>query len=182
MISEALNYKLELLKVEIQTINSAILDKDQTARQIKQWAVTLWLGATGFAGAEHISTPTVQSTLWAAATLCIPIAFLMLELHNKRTQRKFIWRAGKIHRFINDLDYSLTDAIEKDNVDEFRIYDPAGENWRRDISGEESESFEKFISPAELIKNPTVFLLYVSLVLFSGFLMISPWAIKFLNL
>lgn len=180
-MAELITYKFELLKLEIQTINSAILDKDQMSRQIKQWAITLWLAATGFAGAEHIKLPSMQSTLWAAATLCIPIAFLMLELHNKRVQRKFIWRAGKIHRFVNDIDYSLSDAFEKGDITEFRIYDPGGENWRREISQKESENFEKFISPMELIKNPSVFLLYVCLALFSGFLMISPWAVKMLG-
>ena len=137
--------KLDLLKIEIETINGAILNKDENTRQ-KNWAITLWLGATGFAATKHLAEPNATTAVWALATVAIPVSFLLLELHHRRIQRKFIWRAGKIHRYINGLDeaWSLRKTIADKGETDFRFYDPGGESWRRELGGEESKKFNAF--------------------------------------
>ena len=123
----------------------------------------MWLGAVGFVGSKHIvESPTLNTSLWAASVVVIPIAFLILELYNKRSQRKFLWRTRKIYHFINNRNFS-----ELNDIDDFRFYDPAGENWRKELDEEEYRAFENFISPTELIKNPNVFVaLYLPYILF----------------
>ena len=170
---DLLQVKLDILKIEIETINSAILNKDETTRQIKNWAITLWLGATGFAATQHIDAPSAATAVWALATVAIPASFMMLELHHRRIQRKFIWRAGKIHSFINGLDeaWSLSKAIASNGETDFRFYDPGGENWRRELGGDEAKKFEAFISQLNLLKtNKRIYMLYGVLALFSALL------------
>ena len=167
---DLLEVELDLLKIEIETINGAILNKDETTRQIKNWAITLWLGATGFAATQHLDDPTASTAVWALATVAIPASFLILELHHRRIQRKFIWRAGKIHKYINGLDdaWSLSETITNKGKTDFRFYDPGGESWRREIGGAESDNFEAFISQLNLFKkNKSISVLYGLLALFS---------------
>ncbi len=92
-------------------------------------------------------------------------------------QRKFIWRARKIHEFVNDCGYSLQKAFEQGDIDDFRIYDPAGENWRRELDEQENAAFEAFIGIGDLSRNPSIFVVYCALGLFSVFLVILPWVV-----
>ncbi len=172
---DLLEVKLDLLKIEIETINGAILNKDENTRQIKNWAITLWLGATGFAATKHLADPNATTAVWALATVAIPVSFLLLELHHRRIQRKFIWRAGKIHRYINGLDeaWSLRETITDKGETDFRFYDPGGESWRRELGGEESEKFDAFISQLNLLKNKNIYALYGVLAFFSVLLTVS---------
>ena len=174
-MTNVLDYKLDLLKVEIDTINKAIINKDETSRQIKNWTVTLWVGAVGFVGSQHFSSPNTVTTIWALSTAFIPLSFFILDLLNKRMQRKFIWRAQKIHYFVNDIGWSLKASVKAGDIEDFRIYDPGGENWRRESSSDESKRFVKFISLRRLMIKPSLFMLYVSLAIFSFGLAAVAW-------
>lgn len=180
-MSRVLDYKLDLLKLEIQTINSAIIEKDQMCRQIKQWAVTLWVAAVGFAGVRHIDQPSLSSSLWAASTGLIPIFLCILDLYTKRLQRKYVWRSRLIHRFLNDVDYSLKRALTDGDIKEFRIYDPSGAFWLEDLSSTQNQDFANYISVVKLLRNPRIFLLYLSLTISSALLVILPWLVFLLS-
>lgn len=174
-MTTVLDYKLDLLKIEIDTINKAILDKDETSRQVKGWTITLWVAAVGFAGTKHIQNPSFASTIWAISTAFIPVSFFILDALNKRIQRKFIWRAKKIHRFVNDIEWSLKTSIEEGDITSFRIYDPGGENWRMEEGYEESKKFQDYISLCRLALNPSLFVLYATLIVFSFGLAAVAW-------
>ena len=175
-----LEYKLDILKLEIETINRAILDKDNASKQLKTWAISLWTATTTLTGIEHFTVPQVGisnfqiyslpvpvTAIWALATLLVPITFLILEVYQRRVQRKFVWRARKIHEFLNDRGPSISRAFQANAIEEFRIYDPAGEHWRREIGGDESYDFERFIGFWTVIRIPNVYILYLLLAVLS---------------
>ena len=175
-----LEYKLDLLKLEIETINGAILNKDDSSRQLKTWAISLWTAATTLTGVEHFKNiedrgfiveffgENIPATsVWALSTLIIPAAFLILEVYHRRIQREFIWRSRKIHVFLNNRSASITKAFEKGDIEDFRIYDPAGENWRREMGGTESTEFDQFVGFWTVIRIPGVYVLYTSLTVLS---------------
>lgn len=175
-MNDLLQYKLDILKVEIETINKAILDKDDASRQIKKWATTIWAGAVGLVGAAHILSPNIATTLWTVSTAFIPFSFMILDAFQKRGQRKFIWRARKIHSFFNDTDSAFNRSLERGDIVDFRIYDPGGENSRRAAGNEEeSKQFEKFISVWGSVRKPSLFFLYVVLAIFSILLTTVGW-------
>ena len=151
-----LEVQLDLLKAEIETIDRAIVNKDEATRQIKKWTITVWVAATGFVATDHLTSPEPGTYLWSLGTVTIPIMFASLEKHHKRIQRKFIWRAGKIYDFVNGprQDRSLGAAIETEGETNFRFYDPGGENWHRERGKEvESKEFDDFINKREYSKS-----------------------------
>ena len=114
--------------------------------------------------------PRAASTLLAFATLAIPIPFLFLDRHNKRIQRKFLWRARKIHSVLNDGELSLLTSPPKGDFGAFRIYDPAGE-ISRESDPKESAKFEEFISKFASHN----YILYSCMAFFSLALTGLPW-------
>ena len=58
-----LEYQLGVLQHEMETINSAILNKDDASRQLKTWAISLWTATTTLTGVEHFALTENQFLL-----------------------------------------------------------------------------------------------------------------------
>ena len=85
-----------LLKAEIETVNTTIRQGDEITKSIKEWAITVWAGAVGGALAIQELRPYVL------ATAAIPLFFWLVDTWHRIVQRKFIWRSLVIMNFLND--------------------------------------------------------------------------------
>lgn len=94
--SPILDYQLDILKLEIETINSTIRQMDEITKSIKEWTIGLWTAAVGGALA------TKDLNAYVAVTAVIPILFWFVDIWHRRIQRKFIWRSIEISNFLND--------------------------------------------------------------------------------
>lgn len=90
-----IEYQLDLLKTEIETINAAISQMDEITKSIKEWTVGLWSAAVGGALAPPRLTPYV------GLTVVVPLLFWFVDAWYRRIQRKFILRGSAIGEFLN---------------------------------------------------------------------------------
>src|SRR6185437_10883479 len=81
--------RLELLKVELQGVQSSIQSLDAIVFQIKGWCVSAALAIGGFAASTH--TPALTLIGMVAV-----IGFLFINSQFKAIQRAFIRRSGAI--------------------------------------------------------------------------------------
>ena len=130
-LEASISYLLDTLSEERQLIATAILARNQQSTQIKQWCMTLWLASWGL-----ISVPGLVDLLprfyIAFAPTAFPIFFFLMEVMNKRLERKFTFRARQIHRFLNgakDQPGSYWYFLQSGELGSFVMYDPAGANW-----------------------------------------------------
>jgi hypothetical protein len=116
MASNILEYQLEILKLEIETVNATIRQMDEITKNIKQWTIALWTAALGGA----LTTSDLRQ--YAAATAAIPLLFWLVDTWHRRIQRKFIWRNIQISKFLND--GRLAQSFAEDHIVGFVLFDP----------------------------------------------------------
>lgn len=92
----ALSFQLDMLKVEVETVNATIRQMDDISKNVKQWAIALWTAAVGGA----LGTPRLLAFVWATAA--IPVAFWLVDAWFRVIQRRFVWRSLQIMDFLND--------------------------------------------------------------------------------
>lgn len=153
-------YQLEILKAEIETINSAIRQMDTMTEKIKNWTVLIWAAAIGAAITRE------ELNNYIVFTAAIPLAFWFVDGWYRRIQRRFIWRTDQISDFLND--GRLTASFEKGEFVEFRLFDPAGRKSRGD------PEYQRFISLWRTMRFGSLSLLYAFLVVMS----FLAWIIK----
>lgn len=127
-----LEYQLEILKLEIETINSTIRQMDTMTERIKNWTIVIWAAALG----TTITTENLNR--YIALTAVIPIVFWFVDGWYRRIQSRFIWRTIQISQFLND--ERLTKSFERQELVEFKLFDPAS---RLSKGNPEYESFIK---------------------------------------
>lgn len=130
--------------------------------------MTLWLASWGVVSFPHV-WDTVPRFLLAGAPVMFPAFFFMMELINKRIERKFTYRARQIHAFLNgpaEQSGSYLHFISSGNLGGFLIYDPAGANWLRSgINDDDREDFRAWIGwRSILLKSWGLAVYYVGLV------------------
>lgn len=111
------NFKLELLKKEIDLINSVIARYDGILFRIKGWTITLWLPIVGW-GIHGKSIPIFLLALF------IPIIFCFIELEFKKIQRQYIFRGNKLEKFFRDNEKLKKAFVEQDIPENPGVYDP----------------------------------------------------------
>jgi hypothetical protein len=148
-----LEYQLDVLKLEIETINSAIRQMDSMTEKIKNWTVLLWAASTGAA----ITSPTLNPYIFLTAA--IPLAFWFVDGWYRRIQRRFIWRTGEISTFLNS--EWLTESFKAQEIKGFKLFDPAA----RSAKGE--DKYESFINIRRTMKFGSVSIFYAFLILMS---------------
>lgn len=104
-----LEYQLDILKLEIETINGSIRQMDAMTEKIKDWAIVTWAAALG----ATITTPTSLNK-YIAFTAAIPIAFWFTDGWYRRIQRRFIWRTNQIGKFLNE--GGLAESFKQDKI------------------------------------------------------------------
>ena len=148
-----LEYQLDILKLEIETINSAIRQMDVMTEKIKNWAIVIWAAATG------ATITTTNLNRFIAFTAAIPLAFWFVDAWYRRIQRRFIWRTGQITAFLND--ERLTRSFEQQTVVDFVLFDPAS----RTSKGK--AEYEDFISVWRTMRFGSLSLFYTFLIAMS---------------
>ena len=141
-------YQLDILKVEIETINASIRQMDKMGESIKNWAILIWAAATGAA----ISQDKLNS--YIALTATIPLAFWLVDTWYRRIQRKFIWRSIQISKFLNDGRFSQ--SFEQQQLVGFDLFDPKS---RLD----QSDEYDRFVGWRRVMMFRSLSLLYLSL-------------------
>lgn len=93
--SSVFEKQFELLKLEIQLIDTAIRSQDDITKSIKNWAIVTWTASVGFA----VANPSLARFVWATAF--VPLAFWIVDGFFRRIQRTFVVRVQEISAFVN---------------------------------------------------------------------------------
>ena len=141
-------YQLDILKLEIQTINASIQQMDKMGESIKNWAILIWAAATGASITQDKLNPYI------ALTATIPLAFWLVDTWYRRIQRKFIWRSIQISKFLND--ERLARSFEQQQMVDFDLFDPKS---RLD----QGEDYDRFVGWRKVMMFRSLSLLYLSL-------------------
>ncbi|HEX7154436.1 MAG TPA: hypothetical protein VF618_23320 [Thermoanaerobaculia bacterium] len=148
----ALNYQLEMLKVEIETINSTIRQMDDISKSLKEWTVTIWAASVGGA----LATNGLSRYVWA--TSAIPILFWIVDSYHHVVQRRFIWRGLEVMDFLND--ERLTESFRQKRIVGFAVFDVGARRFR-------DPRFYKFTAWWRVALFRTISVLYLGLTLLS---------------
>jgi hypothetical protein len=153
MASNVLEYQLEILKLEIETVNAAIRQMDEITKNVKQWAIALWTAALGGA----LTTGDLRQ--YAGTTAAIPLLFWLVDTWHRRIQRKFIWRSIQISKFLNDgrLEQSFTEA----HIVNFDLFDP------KSRLSKGKESYEAFVAWHKVMLFRSLSILYGGMIVIS---------------
>lgn len=153
-------YQLDILKLEIETVNASIRQMDKMGESIKNWAILVWAAAIGATISQEKLNPYI------ALTAMIPPVFWLVDTWYRRIQRKFIWRSIQISKFLND--DRLTQSFNAQKLVGFVLFDPKS---RLD----KGEKYARFVSWYRVMMVRSLSLLYLSLAGMSIF----AWIIKF---
>ncbi len=156
-------YRLELLKQEIDLINQKINHFDILRNRTKQMAITLWIAAVGF-------SLTKNEHLILNLSIIIPIPFWIQESYYHAYQEGFISRFWAITEFLRDGRYLVKDNEEaflskhfENEEGSFPIPDYYGNKTIKD------EEFKKNDSALQNFKKAKMIIFYLPLVLCSVF-------------
>jgi hypothetical protein len=119
--AECFTYQMELLKLELETINEVIARIDGTTQAVKNWAVVVWAGSIAIALDKDLRT-------YVGFTAALPLLFWFVDAWWRRIQRHFIFRSHRIADFLNSPD--LYESFEKKALVGFRLWDPKGVQYK----------------------------------------------------
>ena len=152
-------YQLDILKIEIETVNASIRQMDKMGESIKNWAILTWAAATGATITQEKLNPYI------ALTAVIPLVFWLVDTWYRRIQRKFIWRSIEISKFLND--ERLSKSFVQQKMVDFVLFDPKSRLTK-------GEKYEQFVGWKRVMMFRSLSLLYLSLAGMSIF----AWIIK----
>jgi hypothetical protein len=156
---EAFAYQLDLLKNEIDVVNSTIRQMDDISKSLKEWCITVWAASTGGA----LATPELRPYVWA--TGAIPLLFWAVDSFHHVVQRKFIWRSLRIMDFVNDA--RLLQSFEQRRLVDFVLLDVGNRRSQGD-------GFKEFTAWHRVAAFRTTSLLYTGLAAISIALWLVP--------
>ena len=93
--SKLFDVQYELLKTELDLVNSAIRQQDDITKGIKNWSIVTWSASIGLCA----STPNLQQYTWMTAI--VPTLFWFVDASFRRIQRTFITRVVDISTYVN---------------------------------------------------------------------------------
>jgi hypothetical protein len=149
---DAFAFRLEMLKKELDFIDSSIRKIDDIGNSIKNWAILSWTGAI----AIILGKPELYG--YVVFSAIPPLLFMMLDAHWRKIQRRFIYRQGLISNFLNSPE--LDEAFQTRTLN-FPIFDPFARKYKQHID------FNEYISIRRILVFPTVSLIYVGLAVLS---------------
>ncbi len=148
----AFEYQLELLKVELNQIDSAIRQMDDITKSIKDWAIVTWTFSLG-------STLQIGGLKpYIGLTAIIPLLFWMVDARYRRIQKRFIYRLNQISNFLND--ERLIQSFDEQKLINFRLLDPRAKKSHDD-------DYDSYISMFRILRFGSVAYLYFGLILIS---------------
>ncbi len=150
---ECFQYQLDILKMEIQNIDTLISRMDEMAQATKNWAIGMWTGSI----AIMLSQPGLRGFVILSAIP--PLLFWYIDANFRRLQNRSIFRANKITKFLNGED--IAQSFEEKRLVNFIVLDPTG----RQYAGE--SEYKRFASFKRTIKFKEVRVFYLVLILLS---------------
>jgi hypothetical protein len=152
--SPVLDLQLDFLKIEIETITSAIRQMDEISKSIKQWTIALWTGAVGAALADGDLAPYV------GLTAALPLLFWFVDARYRRIQQMFIWRSNRIRDFLNNA-HELRRSFDEGQVVGLQVFDPSGQ------ADEKLDAYQQFVHWMRPMRFSSIAVLYIGLFLIS---------------
>lgn len=150
---KCLDFQLELLKDEIQTINGVIGRMDTITQATKNWSIVTWLGSIGFMLGNAEAKPLI------AATAILPLIFWIIDATWRRLQKRSVYRAKKITEFIND--GRLLASFEKTEIQNFTVLDPIGHSHKQEAE------YQSYVTMKNTLFFREVWVIYWSLAFIS---------------
>jgi len=147
-MEDAFNFRLEILKKELDSINTSMKKIDDIGNSIKNWAILIWAGS--------ISAILSKTNLhnYMVFTAVLPLVFMVTDAYWRQIQRRFSYRQKQIANFLNS---KKLDESFKTKVLDFKLLDPIAKNASKD------EQFKKYTSIIRILTYPTVSFIYIGL-------------------
>lgn len=117
-MTSAFEYQLDILKIELDQINSAIRQMDEITKTIKERAIFTWAASLGIVLATKNLNPFI------GLTAMIPIAFWIVDTEYRYVQSRFIYRNDKISNFLNG--ETFKQSFDEQKLINFDILDVMG--------------------------------------------------------
>lgn len=146
--NDAFAFRLELLKKELDFVDSSIRKIDDIGNSIKNWAILAWTGSISII----LGKPDLYGYILFSAVP--PLLFMLLDAHWRKVQRRFIYRQGLIGDFLNS---SELDEAFKTRTLNFKVFDPFARKYRN------QKDFDQYVSIRKIVLFPTISLIYVGL-------------------
>jgi hypothetical protein len=140
--SPSLTYQLDLLKLEIETINAIIGRHDEITQTTKNWAVVTWAGGVGLC-LQH-----QDLRVYLILTAIIPLLFWFIDAQWRRLQARSTFRVQKIREFLND--DRLTKSFAAGRLYDFVLFDPVGTQYRNTSEYRDRVSLKRTLRYAEV--------------------------------
>ena len=157
--NRAFEFQLDLIKQELQTLQTTIDKFDDLTQKCKNWTILLWGSAVILALGGKEQTDFKGGFIF---TVIIPLLFWILDAWWRRNQRMFIFRMSLISEFLNGPAY-LT-SFERSQIVGLKLFDLKA----NDIAVKNER--EKFSSLRRTLLFKSVVIFYGGLILFSMFL------------
>lgn len=146
-------YRLDLLKWELDSIQSSIRKMDDLGNNTKKWSIVTWIGAI----AVLLREPDLHK--YIHLTIMPPLLFMLVDAHWRKLQRRFVYRMNKISQFINSSDFDK--ACASNDLSGFNLLDPFSRLDKTQVD------LQKYISIKRILRYPTISLLYIGQALIS---------------
>jgi hypothetical protein len=149
----SLTYLLDILKMEIESINNIIDRMDGITQTTKNWAIVTW------AGSVALSLTESSLRAYISLTAILPLIFWYIDAHWRYLQWRSIYRLNKIHDFLNS--ESLQQSFVQNKLVDFKVLDPIGRQYSDDAE------YKSAVSIRRTRKFATVRIFYLTLVFIS---------------
>lgn len=150
---EAFLFQLEILKMEIHTIDGIVGRMDEITQTTKNWAILTWAGGLG------ASLGSADLRKYAVLTALLPIVFWFTDAQWRRLQRRSTFRGAKIREFLNSP--ALPESFAKGKLVDFVVHDPIGWQYKG------SDEYGKWVSMRKTLQYKEIAWFYGFQVLFS---------------
>jgi hypothetical protein len=161
MEKNALEFKLNLLRDEINTVHIRIAGFDELSFNVKGWAATLWAGLVGYSVSQN-------NPLGVAVSIPILLLFWILDAFFKSYQHRVRARMTVIEQFLDrtseEKGESLAGVFNKQSIEGFIIYDIMCNRTFQHSDAEFRNYFKRKTSLFRAFRTGNVFLLYGGLI------------------
>ena len=159
-------YRFEILKKELDAIDSSIKKIDDLSNNIRNWTVLLWMGSVAvFLGDDSLRT-------WVILTAVPPLLFMLIDASWRKIQRRLVFRQNTIAEYLNSEEF---EENVKSNIFSFELLDPLSRKEKTSIK------FKEFTSFKRILRFPTISYIYIGLSVLSiilGILVLLIFGVK----
>ncbi len=123
------DHQFDLLKKELDLIDTAIRQIDDITKGVKNWAIVTWTASLGVT----LATDPIKPYIWLTAI--IPLLFWVVDGSYRRVQRSFITRNREISEYVNS--QSFKSAIQTGKSLDFALLRmrTKDSDWRNSMIG-----------------------------------------------